>query len=89
MGSYENRSRSKHSTGGSKDFKADPLKGFLMVRSVALSYAKDLCIANKIKLAQIPDYQDRMTVLQYGQIKTSPQVMGSFSEASKKSPICA
>ena len=60
--------------GGKKDFKADPLKGFLLARSVALSYAKDLCVAGRIELEQIPDYTDRMTILQYGQISVDPKV---------------
>lgn len=62
--------------GGSKQksFAADPLKGFLMARSVALSYAKDLCVAGKIELGQVPDYTDRMTVLQYGQISVDAKV---------------
>ncbi len=67
----------KQGTGGGgkqKSFAADPLKGFLMARSVALSYAKDLCVAGKIVLGQIPDYTDRMTVLQYGQISVSKMV---------------
>ncbi len=60
--------------GSQKTFKADELKGFLMARSVALSYSKDLCVAGKIKLEQIPDYTDRMTLIQYGQLEVDPRV---------------
>jgi hypothetical protein len=60
--------------GGKKDFKADPIKGYLSARSMAVAYAKDLCVSGKITLAQLPDYADRMTILQYGQISVDPQV---------------
>jgi hypothetical protein len=60
--------------GQKKDFKADPIKLYLSARSYATAWAKDLCVAGKIELSQIPDYTDRMTVLQYGQMSTDPKV---------------
>jgi hypothetical protein len=57
-----------------KKYQADPIKLYLSARSYATAWAKDLCVAGKIELSQIPDYTDRMTVLQYGQMSTDPKV---------------
>lgn len=60
--------------GGTKDFKADPIKQFLISRGSARDRAVELCCAGKITLAQIPDYTDRLTVLHFGHISVDPQV---------------
>lgn len=59
---------------GRKDFKADPLKQFLIARGTHLSYAKDLCCAGKITLKQIPEYTDKLTLIHFGKIGVSGSV---------------
>jgi hypothetical protein len=60
--------------GGKKEFKADPIKQFLISRGTARDRAVDLCCAGKIDLNQIPDYTDRLTILHFGQISVDPMV---------------
>lgn len=60
--------------GGTKDFKADPIKQFLTCRGTNMSYAKDLCVANLISLSEIRDWTDRFTVLQFGKLKVDPKI---------------
>jgi hypothetical protein len=57
-----------------KDFKADPIKQYLICRGCANDRAVELCIAGKIDLSDIPDYTDRLTVLRMGQLEIDPKV---------------
>lgn len=69
-----NYNRGNRGGGGKKDFKADPIKQHLTVRGTSCAYAKDLCIAGKIKLEDIQEWVDRFTVLQYGRLAVDPKV---------------
>lgn len=68
MNSYQNKK------GQTKDFKADPLKQFLISRGTARDRAVDLCCAGKIPLEKIPELTDKLTILHFGQISVSSAV---------------
>jgi len=73
MGNY-NGKRYQGGGGGSKDFKADPLKQYLISRGCARDRAVDLCCSGKIELADIPVMTDKLTILHFGCIEVSPKV---------------
>jgi hypothetical protein len=73
-GSYRGNNKGGYKGGGKKDFKADPIKQYLTVRGTSCAYAKDLCVAGKIKLEDIQEWTDRFTVLQYGRLKVDDKV---------------
>lgn len=60
--------------GGTKEYKADPIKQFLISRGTARDRAVELCIAGKITLKQIPDYTDRLTVIHFAGLAVDPAV---------------
>lgn len=70
--------------GGTKDFKADPKKQFLIARGCSEDRAVELCVANKITLEQIPDYTDRLTILRIGQLSIDPMVDAEVIRIAKR-----
>ena len=60
--------------GGGKDYKADPIKQFLISRGSSRDRAVELCIAGKIELEQIPEYTDKLTLIQFGHIHVDDAV---------------
>lgn len=79
---YQNNNRGPR--GGVKEYKSDPGKQWLISRGSARDRAVELCIAGKITLKQIPDYTDRLTVLQFGQLSIDPMVDAEVIRIAKR-----
>lgn len=70
--------------GGTKDFKADPIKQFLISRGCSRDRAVDLCVAGKIELKDIPDMTDKLTLIHFGCINVSDAVDAEIKRIALK-----
>lgn len=70
---YGNNNWKGKDKGGVKEYKADPMKSFMIAMGCSEDRAVELCCAGKIEVVDIPEYFYKLLLLRMGQVSLSAE----------------